>query len=424
MAGVPGGGVIGGDVIGVDFGTTNSVVSVLRQDGSVETARHAGVDVFRTVLSFWVEEGRGRTALRHAAGPAAVEAYLDEPLDSRLIMSMKTYLAQHSFTQTRIFGRPFTLEQLVACFLRELLGEEHAGSRIVVGRPVRFAGDRADDAFGEERLCAAFAEAGFPDVSVALEPEAAGYRMARSLDTPATVLVGDFGGGTSDFSVMRFEPGAKRRVQALGYAGIGIAGDMFDFRIIDHVVSPLLGKGDSYTVMGKAMPVPVAYFSAFARWHLLSMMRAPRTLRDIETVASTSAHPDRLRALIRLIEDEMGFPLYQAVSGVKAALSTDAQAVLRFTHGDLAIEERIERAEFEQWIAEDLARIGGTIDRALENAGVSAAEVDRVFLTGGTSFVPAVRRLFERRFGEEKISGGGEFVSVAEGLALIAGERM
>ena len=149
------------------------------------------------------------------------------------------------------------------------------------------------------------------------------------------------------------------------------------------------------------------------------MMRAPRTLRDIETVASTSAHPGRLRALIRLIEDEMGFPLYQAVSGVKAALSGADEAVLRFSHRDLEIEERIERGAFEAWIAEDLARIGGTIDRALENAGVDAGSVDRVFLTGGTSFVPAVRALFARRFGEEKISGGGEFVSVAEGLALI-----
>ena len=410
-------------VIGVDFGTTNSVVSVLRPDGGVETARLADPDVFRTVLSFWIEERRGSTALRHAAGPAAVEAYLEEPLDSRLIMSMKTYLAQRSFTQTRIFGRPFTLEQLVGCFLRELLGEEHAGSRIVVGRPVRFAGDRADDRFGEERLRSAFAEAGFPDVVVALEPEAAGYRMARTLDAPTTVLVGDFGGGTSDFSVMRFEPGGSRRVTPLGYAGIGIAGDTFDFRIIDHVVSPLLGKGDSYTVMGKAMPVPIAYFSAFARWHLLSMMRAPRTLRDIETVASTSAHPERLRALIRLIEDEMGFPLYQAVSGVKAALSGSSEAVLRFSHESLVIEERIEREAFEAWIAEDLERIGVTIDRALENAGVGSGEIDRVFLTGGTSFVPAVRRLFARRFGEERISGGGEFVSVAEGLALIGGEK-
>jgi hypothetical chaperone protein len=411
------------EVIGVDFGTTNSVVAILQPDGSVHTTRHTDMDMFRTLLCFWSEEAGGRTALHHAAGPLAVQAYLDEPLDSRLIMSMKTYLAQHSFTQTRIFGRPFTLEQLVALFLRTLLGPDHAGARIVAGRPVRFAGEFADDAFGEARLRAAFTQAGFPDIAIALEPEAAGYRVARRLDAPAIVLVGDFGGGTSDFSVMRFAPGGTRRVTPLGHAGIGIAGDTFDYRIIDHVVSPMLGKGDDYTVMGKDLPVPPEYFSAFARWHRLSMMRAPRTLRDIAAVAAASAHPERLRALIRLIEDEMGYPLYQAVSAVKASLSGSDTATFRFVHGDLAIERSIARAEFEAWIAEDLRRIAETVDRALATAEVPAAAVDLVFLTGGTSFVPAVRNLFEQRFGAEKVSGGDEFVSVAEGLALIGRDR-
>jgi hypothetical chaperone protein len=179
-------------LIGVDFGTTNSVVAILQPDGNVRTTRYAvgqaDVDVFRTVLCFWSEESRGRPSLHHAAGPLAVQAYLDEPLDSRLIMSMKTYLAQRSFTQTRIFGRPFTLEQLVALFLRALLGPDHAGTQIVAGRPVRFGGEFADDAFGEARLRAAFAQAGFPDIEIALEPEAAGYRVARTLDTPVIVL--------------------------------------------------------------------------------------------------------------------------------------------------------------------------------------------------------------------------------------------
>ncbi len=113
--------------IGVDFGTTNSVVAALHDDGSVTTQRHAGggalLDVFRSVLCFWTEEGRGRSLLREAAGPAAIAAYLEDPLDSRLIMSMKTYLAQRSFTETRIFGRPFTLERLIGGFLRTLLAE-------------------------------------------------------------------------------------------------------------------------------------------------------------------------------------------------------------------------------------------------------------------------------------------------------------
>ncbi len=414
-------------LIGVDFGTTNSVLAIAQPDGTVATTRHdAGttqLDVFRTVLCFWTEEGRGHNRLHHAAGPDAVRAYLDEPLDSRLIMSMKTYLAQRSFSQTRIFGRPFTLEQLVGQFLRALSASVDGPARIVVGRPVRFAGDLADDAFGTDRLRSAFVQAGFPDIQIALEPEAAGYRLAHELTEPTVVLVGDFGGGTSDFSVLRFAPDGPRRVTPLGYAGIGIAGDTFDYRIIDNVISPLLGKGDTYRIMGNDLPVPPEYFLAFARWHRLSMMRAPRTLRDIEAVAAASANPQRLRWLIRLIEDEMGYPLYQAVNDVKVRLSGSDEVRLRFAHRDFAVERDITRAEFEGWIAEDLRRIAATVDQALLDADLPASAIDRVFLTGGSSFVPAVRALFERRFGAEKLSGGGEFVSVAEGLALIARDR-
>jgi hypothetical chaperone protein len=407
--------------IGVDFGTTNSVVAALHEDGSVTTQRHAGgaslLDVFRSVLCFWTEEGRGRSLLREAAGPAAIAAYLEDPLDSRLIMSMKTYLAQRSFTETRIFGRPFTLERLIGGFLRTLLAETGPVPRVIVGRPVRFAGEFADDALGTARLHGAYAEAGVPEVKLALEPEAAGWRFAQTLNDPAIVLIGDFGGGTSDFSLLRFEPGS--RVTPLGHAGIGIAGDVFDYRIINAVIAPLLGKGDNYRVMGKQLPVPPEYYSGFARWHLLSLMRAPRTLRAIAEVARTADHPQRLRHLIALIEDGLGFELYQAVSGAKAALSHADSTVLRFAHKSLAIEQTITRTDFESWIAGDLTRLGGTVDQALQAAGLPHTAVDRVFLTGGTAFVPAVRRLFADRFGVDRLAGGGEFVSVAEGLALM-----
>jgi hypothetical chaperone protein len=414
-------------LIGIDFGTTNSVLARLEPDGRVSTTVYPvgdrQLDVFRTVLCFWTEERSGRRSLRQAAGPYAVESYLDDPTDSRLIMSMKTYLAQRSFTRTNIFGKIFTLEDMVSVFLEGLTKGEASGAHIVAGRPVRFAGELADDDFGEERLRASFLQAGFGAIDVALEPEAAGYRFARTLAAPATVLVGDFGGGTSDFSVMRFEPRGTARVTPLGYAGIGIAGDTFDYRIIDNVVSPLLGKGGVYTIMGKDLPVPPDYFTGFARWHRLSLMRSPRTLRAIEEVAAASAHPERLRMLIRLIEDELGYQLYQTVSAVKAELSARETAVLRFAHGDLAIEREIARPEFEGWIAEDLRRMAATVEQALAAARIRADEIDRVFLTGGTSFVPAVRALFESRFGVEKVSGGGEFVSVAEGLALIGQDR-
>jgi hypothetical chaperone protein len=416
-------------VVGIDFGTTNSVVAILGEDGAVTTARFpAGaeaLDVFRTVLCFWTESERTGGKLAHAAGPAAIEAYLDDPLDSRLIMSMKTYLAQRSFVETRIFGRAYTLPRLVAVFLRALAAQAGVrldGARVIAGRPVRFAGEFADDTLGEARLLESYREAGIAGVQTALEPEAAGYRFARTLTRAATVLIGDFGGGTSDFSVLRFEPG--KGVTPLGHAGIGIAGDVFDYRIIDHVISPRLGKGDVYTIMGKDLPVPPEYFSAFARWHLLSLMRSPKTLREIGEVARASAHPERLRGLITLIEDELGYRLYQTVSSLKAALSKQQEAVLSFTHKTVKIEETVTRAEFERWIAGDVARIAATVDRALREANVGGETIDHVFLTGGTSFVPAVRRLFTDRFGEDKVTAGGEFVSVAEGLALIGRDRL
>ncbi len=417
-----------GPVIGIDFGTTNSVVAVLGPDGAVATHRFAAgdafTDVFRSVLCFWAD-GHSSHALRHAAGPAAIEAYLDDPLDSRLVMSLKTYLAQRSFTRTQLHNRPFTLEQLIAIFLRALLRDvDLAGARVIAGRPVRFAGDLADDALGESRLRAAFSLAGLPDVDVAFEPEAAGYRFTRTLDGPATVLIGDFGGGTSDFSLLRFEPRAARPVTALATSGVGVAGDALDFRIIDRVISPLLGKGGAYTVMGKQLPIPIEYYTALARWHRLSLMRTPRTLRELHDIARTAAEPAGLRRLIRLIEEELGYRLYQTVSAVKAELSRSERAVLAFPDGGLRIEAVVERRDFEDWIAPDLALMSAAVDRALADARLAAEAVDRVFLTGGTSFVPAVRRLFERRFGPERVSGGGEFVSVAEGLALIARDRL
>ena len=408
-------------IIGVDFGTTNSVVAVLQPDGAVRTLQAPGLDVFRTVLCFWAKRG----ALRHAAGPGAVAAYLDDPEDTRLIMSMKTYLAQRSFSSTQVMGRPFTLEALIALFLRGLLADQDMqGARVTAGRPVRFAGELADDALGEARLRESFRQAGLGEVDVAYEPEAAGFRFTRGLSSPATVLIGDFGGGTSDFSLLRFDPGAARRVTPLATTGVGLAGNSFAARIIDRVLAPHLGKGGTYRVMAKDMPIPAEYYTGLSRWHRLSLMRTPRTLREIGDVARTAAEPERLRGLIRVIEEELGYQLYQSVSAVKAELSRADRAVLRFQHPGLHIEEEVTRTAFEGWIAPELAALSAAMDCALAMAALEPAAVDRVFLTGGTAFVPAVRRLFEARFGPERVSGGGEFVSVAEGLALIGQERL
>lgn len=413
--------------VGIDFGTTNSVVVVATPDGGTHTTRfafpgHPDSETCRTLLCLWQEEERGRLAVHQAIGAAAIDAYLDDPAESRLIMSMKSYLAQTSFRETRLLGRRLTLENLVGFFVAELMraiGIDPAGVDATVGRPVRFAGDTPDDAFGEQRLRDGFAEAGFRSIAVALEPEAAGWRFARRLDAPTTILVGDFGGGTSDFSVLRFDPAIGRAIP-LGHAGVGVAGDQFDYRIIDHAVSPELGRDSTYRIMGGApLPVPIEWYTSLARWHRLSLMRTPQTLRAIDDIARTASEPERLHALATLIADQQGQALYRAVGAAKAELSHADHTTLRFHHKDIHIERTITRAAFEDWIAPDLAQFDGAVSAALERAGLTESDIDRVFLTGGTSFVPAVRALFATRFGSGRIDHGGEFVSVAEGLALI-----
>ena len=406
--------------IGIDFGTTNSVLAIAGDDGSVRTMTFGAEAAFRSILCFWEEAREAGPSLRHAAGPVAIEAWLGAAADCRLVMSMKSYLAQASFSETRIFGRRHTLEDLIALLLRGLLERsavDPAAARITAGRPVRFVGERPDDALGATRLAAAFAAAGMPGITLALEPEAAGWHFARTLDRDSTVLVGDFGGGTSDFSVLRYTRG--HGVVSLGHAGIGIAGDAFDARIMEQIVAPRLGKGSTYRPAGTALPVPPHWYRSLARWHLLSLMHAPRMLREIREVAARASHPHRLEAFARLIAEELGFELNRSVTRAKAALSVHEAVELRFAGAGIVIEEEVTREAFEAWIAPDLARLAATVDEALAQAGTAPRHVSRVFLTGGTAFVPAVRRLFERRFGPERIAGGGEFLAIAEGLALM-----
>ena len=103
-------------------------------------------------------------------------------------------------------------------------------------------------------------------------------------------------------------------------------------------------------------------------------------------------------------------------------LSGADATTFRFHHDGIAIERAITRAEFEDWISPELDAIETCVDTLLETTGTPAAKVDRVFMTGGSSLVPAVRAIFDRRFGAERVSAGGEFVSVASGLAYRARE--
>lgn len=289
------------------------------------------------------------------------------------------------------------------------------------GPPGKIPGN-GNDGLAETRLRKAFATAGFSRIHLGLEPEAAAYFFARRLREPATVLVADFGGGTSDFSIVRFDP-VRGKTQALGHAGVGIAGDTLDYRIIDNVIAPAFGKGSRFRPEDKWLEVPKWIYFEFEHWHRLSFLKRPAVLRELQGIAQVSETPEKIAWLRLFLEQELGFNLYQAVNRCKTELSGAEHATLSFSHPPIALNFEVKRCDFEKWIAQDVAAIEAACSDALAGAGLTEQDISVVFMTGGTAFVPLIRQRFEARFGGEKIVGGDEFVSVGSGLALLARDR-
>ncbi len=423
--------------IGLDFGTTNSSVAYASKSGEVQLAKFPYLggltDSYRSLLYLQrVKEG-GVNRLHSWSGPEGIEHYLAADVKGRLIQSLKTFLSSRTLRGTEVFGRRYTLEDLIARILRDLRekAEEQFGVEIrsaVVGRPVHFAGaeKEEDDSYSESRLRAAFELAGYESVEFEMEPVAAAHYYESALDHDELILIGDFGGGTSDFSLVHVGPTVRRRGRALGdgdivgNAGLGIAGDSFDAKLIRHLVSPALGAGSQLRSLGKILTVPNWVYIKLERWHHLSLLRAKDVLDMLAGVRAQSLQPEKIGALIHFIKEDLGFHLHRAVQKVKCDLSNETVATFRFSDGFVDLESVVERTSFEEWIAEELERIAECVDGLLKASGVAAKDVNMVFLTGGSSFVPAVRRIFETRFGEKRIRGGNEFTSVARGLALKA----
>jgi hypothetical chaperone protein len=427
--------------IGIDFGTTNSSIARATGDSQVQLVSFPTEEgptfSYRSVL--YLEQvkkpGHGRR-MRSRTGPAAIHGYLEAEEKGRLIQSLKSWLASRTLSGTEIFGRRYTIEELISRMLSDL--REHTERQFgvpirhaTVGRPIRFVGSETedDDAYAVTRLRDAFLAAGFESVDFELEPVAAAYSYESSLDHDELILIGDFGGGTSDFSLLQVGPGVRHRGRTpqdlLGNSGLGLAGDAFDARIVRKLVSPALGSDSLARSLNKLLPaVPAWIYANLERWHYLSFLRTRNVAEILKSAGARALEPEKIEALTSLIEEDLGYQLHQAVQRVKFELSGSEAAEFRFREGSLDLRIPVTRGEFETWIEEELRAIERSIDSLLHTSNVSLGDVDRVFLTGGSSYVPAVRRIFAARFGEQRIRSGNEFTSVAHGLALRAAESL
>jgi len=420
-------------MIGIDFGTTNSAVAMADKSGHVTTARYPSGDTesetFRSILFFTPPQKGVRRELSAYAGPEAIDQYLNAEDGGRLIQSIKSYLSNSSLKSTSLFGKNYRFEELVGYLLRSLKAASGKsglpiGTKAVVGRPVRFVGSAspADDAFATKRLTDALAMAGITEVHFELEPVAAAYSYEANLKKNELLLVADFGGGTTDFTLIRVGPDARRmgdsQQRVLASAGVGIAGDSFDAKLVRHLVAPLLGRGSQWRLIGKTGTVPNWPFAKLEHWHHLSFLKSKENMDALRSLRARALEPDKIDLFIMLVTEDLGFQLHRAVQQAKYELSAKQEAIFSFRVPGIHVSQKVTRAQFEAWISDELQSIASCVDHMLESSGVKASAVDRVFLTGGSSFVPAVRAIFESRFGRERMVGGSEFTSVVKGLAL------
>jgi hypothetical chaperone protein len=400
--------------VGIDFGTTNSAVAIADEAGHVELVQLAGADYWRTILYF---EPGGRLT----AGAPAIARYLETGGEGRLVQSIKSHLASASFSRTHIFGRKWMLEDMIAAYLRQVRAAAAVdlGRRCVIGRPVHYWGadEPADDARAVARMTDALGKAGFDEVVFEYEPVGAAARYAARLDHEELIVVADFGGGTTDFTAIRVGPYASH---VLATGGIGVSGDAFDARVIDAVVAPALGRGSRYVCdeMGSEAPVPAWLYGHLRRWHYLSFLKEESTVRLLERVSQGARAPQQIERMMRVVEEDLGLPLHRAVEGAKVRLSK--QPADRVALDALDLDLAVTRAGFDEWIEPDLVAIEGVLDDVLARADVVPGEVHRIFATGGSSLVPAVRERLIARFGADKLVGGEELTSVAWGLAARA----
>jgi hypothetical chaperone protein len=407
---------------GLDFGTSNSAIGVT--DGA--TIALAPVEDGNTLIPsavFFDYEAKGRVLF----GNQAIAAYVGGT-EGRLMRALKSILGSPLIDEETSLGSrrvPFT--EVVEIFVRHLKvrAESVAGREIaavVHGRPVRFDEDDGADARAQKVLEAIARRAGFRDVIFAYEPIAAAQHYEQTMVSEEMVLIADIGGGTSDFSVIRLGPRnrgrADRSRDILANAGVRVGGTDFDSALSIAAVMPLLGLGSR--LVEKDLPMPNAIYHELASWATINFAYTYKKEREVAELVALAAEPGKVGRLLEVVRKRLGHRLAFTVEDAKVALSADRTAAvpLAFLEADLAVAAT--RRDFERAIAARIDRLQRTARECVVAAGLKPADIETVFLTGGSSRVPAVRAAIGRAAPSARLAGGSDLLSVALGLTEMA----
>ena len=411
---------------GLDFGTSNSTLGIAGTDGVPRLVPIEGDNVtVPSVLFFSFEEEAtyfGRRALSEYIGGA----------EGRLLRSLKSVLGTALMADvTRVKARQIKFIDILGLFVAELRtrAEARAGNElthVVVGRPVRFVDDDEEaDAEAQRQLESAVRRQGFEHIEFQFEPIAAALDYERQVSREELALVVDIGGGTSDFSVLRVSPerakAVDRKGDILSTTGVHLGGTDFDRLLSMQKVMPFLGYGSMLRDGKRA--VPVAPYYDLATWHRINRLYNQKALLDLRQTRFEAREAGRIEQFIAIVRERQGHRLAGAVEDAKIALTAAPEVNFGFASPGAAISETLSRADLDTALLDAVQTIGTTIDTALRDADVSAAAIQTLILTGGSTQIPIIATLLRGLFPGARFVETDAFGSVGLGLALDASRR-
>jgi hypothetical chaperone protein len=413
---------------GLDFGTSNSAIGVVRDKVATLAPIEAGSTLMPSAV-FFDYETKGRVLF----GNEAIAAYVGQT-EGRLMRALKSILGGPLIDEETVLGgRKVPLRGVVEIFVRHLKdkAEAFAGQEIaavVHGRPVRFVDDDdAADARAQAVLEGIARQVGFRDVAFVYEPIAAAHHYEQTVESEELALIADIGGGTSDFSVIRVGPQRRGRADrgqdVLASTGVRVGGTDFDSALNLAAVMPLLGLGTQ--LVEKNLPMPSALYHELAAWATINFAYTYKNEREVAELAALACEPEKVERLLNVLRRRLGHRLAFAVEDAKIALSAEERVAMPLAFLEAGLAATATRADFDRAIDARIDRLHRTASACIRLAGLKPAAIDTIFLTGGSSRVPAVRAAIGRAAPSARLAaplaGGSDLLSVALGLTQMAG---
>ncbi len=410
--------------LAIDFGTSNSLVAGATADGVFSPLPIDPSAPDQTIMKSVLYSLRRND---WSVGAEAISLYYEAGAEGRVLKSLKKFLPDPSFQGTQIHGQFYSLEDLLGRLLktmRERAEKERSETltKVVLGHPALFAPTEEAHQRALDRLEKSARIAGFEEIRFCPEPVAAAYNFAKSLAQEKIVLVADFGGGTSDFTIIRLRPNGFEAKDVLSLGGVSLAGDAFDGAIMEHSVAPFFGSKIEFRMpMGSnTLHLPKALVRKLCSPADLLLLGKKEYIEFFRNLQQWSVDKEASQAIERLellIEERQGYQLFESIESGKKMLSSKDYGNVHYQYPSIDLDITFDRGQFDHFSGKTIDAILQSLDETVKASGLSYPQIDLVCCTGGTARIPALHSGLAARLGEEKLEHHLPFHAVVNGLS-------